>query len=384
MSKKVTKTTPSGQKSPKNSPPKAAGKGSKGASDLSAAIRAALVIGALFGLIFLGLWGLGDSFTPLMIAFFLAYLTFPLIIRMEAAGLPRWLAVSGVFTLLVAALVGVLVLVVPSLVAEATLFARELPANLALAAQRLEEWVASLGYDVNLSRENFKETVREHSDKVSGNMVQYAASFLASTVSGVVGMLLAVMNIFLIPLFFFYVVMDFERISKEIRTLIPGPLKGKMTQYYHTSNEVLAGFIRGQLMVALILGILNGSALWALDVRFGFLIGFVGGLVNFIPYVGFFLGLSSALIVALADGGDVVLIGSIIAAYLAIQTLEGFVITPNLVGNKVGLNAFVTILVLIIGGNLFGLPGMLLAIPTAAILKEVLADLKAEYQKTWG
>lgn len=132
----------------------------------------------------------------------------------------------------------------------------------------------------------------------------------------------------------------------------------------------------------MILSILYGFGLWATGLKFGLIIGLISGMISIIPYAGFTLGFLAAIIMGVANFTGVDTLVGIIIVFAIVQVLEGFIITPKLVGDKVGLSPFVTILVLIIGGNLFGLLGMLLAIPVGAIAQALLQDLLKEYKKS--
>jgi predicted PurR-regulated permease PerM len=158
-------------------------------------------------------------------------------------------------------------------------------------------------------------------------------------------------------------------------------VRPRLNHYLTLSNRVLSGYIRGQLIVAFILGMLYSAGLMIVGLRFGLLIGIVTGFISIIPYAGFTLGFVAALMVAITHASGWGVIFGVIAVFLTVQALEGTVITPKFVGNQVGLSSLATLLALIVGGNVFGLTGIILAIPTAAVLKSILWDLKDEYQK---
>jgi len=134
-------------------------------------------------------------------------------------------------------------------------------------------------------------------------------------------------------------------------------------------------------LVALILAVLYGGGLGIIGLKFGFLIGIVSGLLNIIPYAGFAIGLLSALVMSLAYFETILTPIGVIVVFVVVQLLESFLITPKLVGNKVGLSSLSTLLALIIGGNLFGTFGILIAIPLAAMTKKIVYELKSSYNK---
>jgi predicted PurR-regulated permease PerM len=326
------------------------------------------------------LYGLGDTLFPLLVSFMAAYLSFPLVKKLEARNIGRRQAVLALFSALLIGFVLVLVLIVPGLIREVREFVTELPQSTARAIETVENLALRLGFELNLSNQGIRDLISNHIAGISGALVENVTKGIGMAFSGVTGWLLAILNLFLLPLFFFYVINDYEKISKEIKSFTPKSARPKLLHYVSLGNRVLNGYIRGQIIVALVLGLLYGTGLSILGLKFGFLIGLLSGFLNLIPYAGFVIGLTTALVIGFANFSGMNFIFGIILVYAIIQALESFVITPKIVGDKVGLSAFATMLALIIGGNLMGLTGMLIAIPTAAILKSVLAELKKEYQ----
>lgn len=348
---------------------------------MSNTTKTILIIGSLLSFLAIVLWGLGDALGPLVVSFGSAYLVFPFIKKLEQKGVNRNHAVMGVFTTFLIVFVALMALVIPKLILDAREFMQELPANTTRAIEKIETVGSKLGYEINLSQEGIKGYIEEHTSELSGGMVKSLSRGLFVAFSGVTKWLLAILNLFLIPLFFFYVINDYEKISSGIKSFVPMSLQPKLSHYLSLGNRVLSGYIWGQLMVALVLACLYALGLTVVGLRFGALIGIAAGLLSVIPYAGFTIGFGTALLMGFANHGGVALIIGIVAVFVVIQILESIIVTPRLVGNKVGLSAFATMLALIIGGNLAGLPGMLIAVPTAAIMKSVLADLKNEYRQ---
>jgi predicted PurR-regulated permease PerM len=186
----------------------------------------------------------------------------------------------------------------------------------------------------------------------------------------------------MIPIFFAYVVNDAEGLIEKIEHLVPPSRRPTIHAFFSEVDRVLSGYIRGQLLVCLILSALYTTGLLLVGIKFAVIIGVMTGFLSIIPYVGFGFGFAAAFITALANfEGSGALIG-IACAYGIVQVLESFVVTPRIVGDKVGLTPFEAILALIVLGNLLGFVGLFLAIPTAAITKILLGYLLAEYKKT--
>lgn len=343
-------------------------------------IRSLLIISALifsFGIVIVGL---GAATTPLVIAFVLAYLLHPVIERIERFGINRNYTVLGVFTLTSLFSVLILLAIIPDLWADAQELAKELPMAATKIIEKLEAVAANHGYTLNINKDSVNTFIIEHTSEISTALLQGISNAFKGLFGNALQWLLSILNLFLIPLFFFHLINDFEKISDGIKSWIPPVLRPKIYRYFELSNGVLNGYIRGQLLVAALLSLLYGVGLTIVGLKFGFLVGFLSGLLSIIPYVGFTLGFITSLLIGISNYKGIGGIVGIVTVFLLVQALEGTVITPKLVGNKVGLNALTTMLALIIGGNLFGLLGMLIAIPTAAVLKLLLLELKAKYQ----
>ena len=270
---------------------------------------------------------------------------------------------------------------VPRLVIDGQNFLKELPVNSAKAINKVEILANRWGQPLDLSKDSVGAYLKEHVSEISEGLLGSITQGIKSSFTGIAKWLVAILNLFLIPLFFFYIINDYEKFLNEIKSFIPKSFGPKLIHYLELSNVILSGYIRGQFMVALVLGCLYAMGLSIVGLKFGILIGLFSGLISIIPYAGFSIGFITALIICLANYSGMGQIVGTIMVFTIVQVLEGLLITPKLVGNKVGLSAFTTVLVLIIGGNLFGLMGMLVAIPLAAIIKSILGELKREYQQ---
>lgn len=327
------------------------------------------------------IWGLGETFTPLIIAFGLSYLLFPIVIRLEKLGFKREYAVPSVFVLLCLVLGLLIAFFLPGLISDLKSFITELPVNGVLILDKLENLAKSLGYSLGFSRKDTADFIHEHALEISNSMFKSLSGSIKSSFGSIAKWLVTLLNIFLIPLFLFYFINDHEKISKEIGSYIPKGAKQKLKEYKNHSHMVLSGYIRGQLIVALVLAFLYATGLWIVGLRFGILIGIITGFISIIPYLGFTLGFIAAMCMGLATYTGLAPLVGIALVYGVVQFFESFIITPKLVGDRVGLGPMPTILALVVGGNIFGLVGMLIAIPIAAIAKVMVRDLKIEYQK---
>jgi len=347
--------------------------------EMSKKTKLKIILGAFAVIALIITIGLGYALKPLLIAFGLSYLVFPLIIKLEKRGLNRVVSVTLIFLLMTGALVFSVMAVMPKMVEDTSSFFRELPENSVKALRMAETIAQNAGIELNLSEHGIDGLIKQQAAQLSAD----AVSKITGTVSGfffsVIKWLLAILNVLLIPLFFFFMIIDYEKMKEEIKSYIPVKYLPLAQDYMGRINRILSGYIRGKLVVAFILGLLYGLGLYFIGLKFGFVIGFAAGVLSIIPYVGSLIGFVAAVVMALAYYQGIGLLIGIGVVFTVAQLLESYIITPRLVGESVGLNAFITILAIIIGGNLMGVMGILIAIPVAAILKEILVDLRKEY-----
>lgn len=329
--------------------------------------------------------GLGDAIFPLIISFGFSYLLFPIIKKIEKQGVPRKYAVLGSALIFVLLILTLSFFILPGMLSELKNFANELPQNVEKATKKvegllsylgIETFLSRLGISVESSRNELKNFFIEKAFSFSDEILKFFSSFFKGLFSNLLDWVLMILNISLIPLFFFYIINDYEKITKELKSFIPSNVKTFLKPYLKECNLIFNAYIRGQLVAIFLLGILYGIGLSIVSLRFGFLIGMLTGILNIIPFLGVLIGLFLALTIYLAYFNGIQTLIGILIVFLVVKLIDDFLITPKLVGNKVGLSAFLTVLSLIIGGNLLGFLGMILAIPVAAFLKFVILNLK--------
>jgi predicted PurR-regulated permease PerM len=200
---------------------------------------------------------------------------------------------------------------------------------------------------------------------------QQAGGIVATVLGGISKSGLTILhwatNIALIPVLTFYFLRDWRSLLTSLRELLPRPLEPVVLRLATEADEVLGGFLRGQLSVMVSLGAIYATGLTLAGIQFGFLIGFVAGLVSFVPYLGAFIGVSSALIAVMVQYGDPTHLLMVMAVFAVGQTCESFLLVPWLVGDRIGLHPVAVIFSIMAGGELFGFLGVLLALPTAAV-----------------
>jgi predicted PurR-regulated permease PerM len=322
------------------------------------------------------LYLLGPILSSFLFAAILAYICHPLADRMEASKIPRTLAVVLIMLLLAGLVTALFLVLLPLVIKESALLAERLPDALDWLKMKVAPWLSvKLGVEVNLDIEQLKTLLSAHW-QTAGDV---AAKLLPSLTSGgraVVGWLV---NLVLVPVVFFYLLRDWDAFVAQIGELIPRRWHGKVTQIASQVDSVLAEFLRGQLTVMLVMAVYYSFALWLTGLEFALAIGALTGLLVFVPYLGVVVGLTLA---TLAGGLQFQSISGLAPVWIALgvgQMLEGTLVTPWLVGERIGLHPLAVIFALLAFGQLFGFFGVLLALPASAALLVGLRHVRERY-----
>jgi predicted PurR-regulated permease PerM len=177
----------------------------------------------------------------------------------------------------------------------------------------------------------------------------------------------------------FYLLRDWDRLVQYIRELLPRNLEPKVIKLAKESDEMLGAFMRGQVMVMLALGTIHSVGLGIVGVDFALLIGIISGIISFIPYMGLIVGMAIASISALVETGSMMMVFWVLIVFTVAQMFEGFLLTPMLVGDRIGLHPVTVIFGVLAGGQLFGFFGILLALPVCAVLAVLLRHAHDSY-----
>jgi predicted PurR-regulated permease PerM len=312
------------------------------------------------------LYVLAPVLTPFLIAALLAYMFNPLITRLEGWRVPRVLSVLLLFVLLASLLTLLVLWLVPRAQQEINAFAGKLPGYLDILQHTLLPWLQSLlGDQAGLfDFTAIKQQLLDHWREV-GTATGEVLGTLTRSGMRVAGWLV---NLVLVPVVAFYLLRDWNRIVASVHRLFPMSFQPRVAQLARETDEVLGAFLRGQLLVMLALAFIYSTGLWFVGLDLALPIGLVAGLVSFVPYLGFIVGLAAASIAAFFQFQDVWMLLWVFAVFGVGQMLEGTLITPTLVGDRIGLHPVAVIFAVLAGGQLFGFFGVLLALPTAAVI----------------
>jgi len=337
-----------------------------------------------WGLVFFAvgyvIWLLGPILTPFVLALLLGWLGDPLVDRLERRGRSRAVAVTLVFALMTLLVALVLIILVPMIERQIVTLIDSLPQYRDWLLGTALPWIEQrTGYEVMawLDTERLIELIRGHWQQAGG----VAATVLAYASRSGFAILALVINLVLVPILAFYFMRDWDLLVERVASLIPRDHIDTATRLARETSESLGGFLRGQFLVMLGQGAIYAVGMSLVGLRLGLLIGMVAGLISFIPYLGATIGILLALIAAIVQvqGFDWQLLILIGVVFTIGQLVESYVLTPRLVGDRIGLHPVAVIFAVLAGGQLFGFLGMLLALPVAAVVNVLLRFAHERY-----
>lgn len=323
------------------------------------------------------LYLLAPVLTPFLIAALFAYIGDPLVDRLESYKLSRTLSVVIVFIVIFSLVLLLPVVIVPLLEQQISVLLVKLPGYLdwlqRIVAPRLAEILGINPQDIDFSQ--IQKIVMQHWQQAGG----VAASLLSSVKQSGLMMLVFIANIVLIPVVTFYLLRDWDVLIGHVHALIPRKAEANVSKLARDSDEVLGAFLRGQMTVMVCLGVIYSFGLWLVGIDIAILIGMIAGLVSFVPYLGFIVGIVMASIAAFMQFHEFLPLVYVAIVFGVGQAMEGMLLTPLMVGDKIGLHPVAVIFAVLAGGQLFGFFGILLALPVAAIIMVLLRFTHGQY-----
>ena len=330
---------------------------------------AAIVVALLF-------YVLGPILTPFMFAAILAYLCDPLVDRFERRHIPRTPATITVLLLLIGLFVLLMLIMVPLFQKEAALLTERLPGYVTALNEKLIPWLnAKLGLKLDLDLVHFKQNISDYVQGSDG----LAGKVFASLKIGGMALVGFFVNMLLVPVVLFYLLRDWDLLVEKIDHLIPRRWHDRVTTIAREIDAVLSEFLRGQVSVMLLMSLFYVVGLWFAGLEFALPIGIITGTLVFVPYVGMITGLLLASLAALMQFQSLPGMIWVWVVFAAGQLLEGMVVTPWLVGDRIGLHPVAVIFALLAFGQIFGFFGVLLALPVSAALLVALRHLRQNY-----
>ncbi|MFN3936950.1 MAG: AI-2E family transporter [Gemmobacter sp.] len=307
------------------------------------------------------LWSLGNILLPFVVGGAVAYFLDPVADRLQRLGLGR-AAATGLIGLVVLVVVAVaFLLVVPALIRQGVALAESAPDML----RQLHTFLTGRFPDLIEPDSQLRQTLAGLGDMLRARGLELVNGLLSSAL-GVVNFIVFLL---IVPVVSFYLLLDWDRMVAHVDALLPRDHAPTIRQLAAEVDRVLAGFVRGQMTVCLILAAYYATALGIVGLQFGLVVGVTAGLISFIPYLGAIIGGALSIGLALFQfWGDWGPIGAVVAIFVIGQILEGNILVPRMVGSSVGLHPVWLLFALSVFGALFGFVGLLVAVPVAAAI----------------
>jgi len=332
---------------------------------------AALLVGAVL------IYALSPILAPFLAAAIFAYILDPVVDKLERRGVSRTLGTVLTLLLLIALVVLFLLIVIPLFVKESVLLAEQFPSFLDKVKTEWLPWVAQkTGIELTLDSGSIKQFITDNLSDAKGIAQRVFASVRIGGLA-VVGFLV---NLLLVPVVLFYLLRDWDVLVARIDDMIPRRWHTRARTIAGEVDAVLAEFLRGQVSVMLIMAVLYVLGLWAVGLQFALPIGLITGVLVFVPYLGSITGFLLATLAAVMQFQAMPGVLGVWAVFAVGQLLEGLVVTPLLVGDRIGLHPVAVIFALLAFGQMFGFFGILLALPASAALLVALRHLSDDYR----
>ncbi|MEO8155269.1 MAG: AI-2E family transporter [Rhizobacter sp.] len=321
-------------------------------------------------------WLLSPVLAPFLIAGVLAYVLRPAIERLVKRRVPRVLAVIGVEVAAFFIIAAVLLLIVPILSKELPLLREQLPLLADKLNLTVSPWLAQFGIHVSLDGASIKDFVVKY---LGDNIQDGLSAALSSARIGGSFLLTLIGNAVLIPVVLFYLLMAWPQLSERLHQLVPPRLRSRVNGFVGDCDVMLGQYLRGQLLVMIILAVYYSVALALFRFELAVPVGVFTGLAVFIPYLGFGLGLLLALLAGVLQFASWYGVIAVALVYGFGQVLESFFLTPRLVGERIGISPLTVIFALLAFGHLAGFVGVLIALPVCAVLVVAAGRLRKLY-----
>lgn len=333
----------------------------------------------IFALFCVGVYVLRSVLLPFVAGIVLGYLFDPMASKLEKLHLSRSWATVMVFVIVILIAVPALVVLFSIIDSQLTVFVEAAPKYIGSFFKRIEPLLHNLQEQFpSLEVNNLKAVFK---DNMTSNM-QLGGKILKGLINNGFALINLLSLLLITPVVTFYMLRDWDTFVKKVDNLLPRKSKASIREQFRQIDRALSGFIRGQLSVCLILGSYYSLALHFIGLELGLLVGFLAGLISFIPYVGSISGFVISIILAFAQFNDMVKVLEVVGIFAVGQFVEGNFLTPKLVGDNIGLHPVWVMFALLAGGVLLGFLGLMIAVPVAAIIGVLLRNAINNYKKS--
>ncbi len=309
---------------------------------------------------------------PFIVAFILAYLFEPIADQLVKWKFPRILATALLLILTLSLVVFFGIIIIPNLIVDLGKLVLKIPNMINQLGNFLEEHLNSFLTYINIDPEEFFQNLR---DEIPNRLQQFLMN-VGQSLSSVGSVLGQMFNFVLIPILTFYLLKDFHKIQSWILDLIPKKYRSVTCFYTWRMNRILGGYIRGQIIVGTIVGVLTGLGLMLFKIPFAVLLGFLAGVLNIVPYVGLYASLGIALLTGLLSPEPFASAIKIAGVFMSVNVIEAYIVAPKIVGDRVGLHPLAVIFAILFFSRFLGFWGLLIGVPTAALIKFLIDEWK--------
>lgn len=323
-------------------------------------IRVLLFAGLILGLAYF-FHMIQSILTPFILAIVLAYLLHPLVKYLESKGVKRVWAITLVYISLIGLVMAIIFNFLPKILVELNKFGEEIP----VYTQEIQEYIRM--FQEKYSRVMMPESIRNVSNDTLNQIENYLISIIKGFTQSIILLFSKLFDFILAPILAFYILKDIDVFKENFLMLLPYSSRDDILLLGEKIDNVLKNFLRGNLIIAFIVGALTTLGLIIIKMDFALVIGFITGILNVIPYFGAIIAIFVAVALALLNSTKMAIYVFVIM--LIIQQIESSIISPKILGENLGLHPLVVVLALLAGGHLFGIVGMILFVPLASILK---------------
>ncbi|MDY6821012.1 MAG: AI-2E family transporter [Deferribacterota bacterium] len=318
---------------------------------------------------------INNILTPFALAFFIVYLLDPLISGAEKYKIPRSVSIISIFLFITAFIVGLFLLLTPLIYNELSAFAKDVPYYIDRLSFLINNVQSHFGVDISTDR------IKDLIASKTGEITNVAYKALGKITYSLKSIITTIVLYSIVPILIFYFAKDYKYVTESVIKTIEENSNFNVRKYLSEFDEILSSYFRGQIIVALILGVLYSIVLLIVDLKPALIVGLSAGVLSIIPYLGFVVGFATSLVLAYLQYFDIWHPLFVVIGFTVVQIIESNYITPKIVGNKLGLHPTAVIFSLLAGGSLLGIAGMIFSLPIAAAIKiwlnKIISSLKS-------
>jgi predicted PurR-regulated permease PerM len=346
-----------------------------------AVVRLIVSLGILIVLLTI-LYALREVLFPLFLALAIAYVANPAVTGFERRGHSRALGTLVITLVLVLLATGFFLYLIPAIGAQVRHLEERLPAYMARLRSQFLPWLAGLEQRFPQQYAELQARAKAALAEQMPRIASQTTAWLGHVLSSLANLVLFVLDLVFVPVFAFYLLVDLPKIKQKTRELIPLPYRAVVVLRAHELDVAVSSFVRGQLTIAAILAVIDAVGLVLLGVPLGLVLGLLAGLANFVPYMSLVVGLAPALLLSWAEDQSPARLLGVLGVFAGGHLLEGMFLSPRILSKSVDLHPVWVLLSIIVGGSLFGLLGMVIAVPTAAAIQVFLRHGVESYRRS--